>query len=147
MSIAEMKEYLPHREPFLYVDRIEECNNERITGYRKYTDDDYFFKGHFPDYPVVPGVLIVEAMAQCGGVGLGKSKILEKGVVFFLGSIEKAKFRRQVRPGDELRMEIVNERIGGKIIRQSGTAYVEDEVAAEASWLCIRSDMNNVTNQ
>ncbi len=132
---SEMEQLLPHRAPFLFVDRLEEVSEEGCIGYRKYTDEDFFFKGHFPEYPVVPGVLLVEAMAQCGGAGL-KKQTKEDGL-FFLASIEKAKFRRQVRPGDEVRMEIVNERISGMMIKQKGKAFVGDEMAAEASWMCI----------
>jgi 3-hydroxyacyl-[acyl-carrier-protein] dehydratase len=135
-SLAEL---LPHRAPFLLVDRLEVAERERIVAYRTFTDADYFFKGHFPGYPVVPGVLLIEAMAQAGAAG-----VRELGIVtakkFFLGSVEKAKFRRPVRPNEEVRMEIENLRLSPKVIKQRGTAYVGDEVAAEAEWLGVAQE-------
>ena len=132
----ETEELLPHRDPFLFVDSVEINDDETITGYRTFTDKEFFFKGHFPEYPVVPGVILVETMAQCGGAGIAKSGAL-KGKLFFLATIEKAKFRRQVRPNDKVRLEVVNVRISAAMIKQSGKAYVGDELAAEASWMCL----------
>lgn len=139
MAFKDIKDLLPHREPFLYVDKLDEVSDERIVGTRKYNEDEYFFKGHFPGYPVVPGVILVESMAQCGGAGVAQSGILE-GKLFFLATVDKVKFRRQVVPGDEVRFEVENVRVDARGLRQTGKAYVGDEVAAEASWLCLMGD-------
>ncbi len=140
MRDKEIEQLLPHRDPFLFVDRIEKCDEKNIIGYRKYTDADFFFKGHFPGYPVVPGVLLIEAMAQVGGAGLKKSGAAAASALFFLATVEKAKFRRQVVPGDEVRFEIENEIVSGRMIKQKGQAFVGDEMAASASWMCIAGE-------
>ncbi|MCG8452344.1 MAG: 3-hydroxyacyl-ACP dehydratase FabZ [Spirochaetales bacterium] len=139
MSYKPIKELLPHREPFLYVDALDEVTDERIVGHRTYTEEDYFFKGHFPGYPVVPGVILVESMAQCGGAGVAQSGILGDKL-FFLATVDKVKFRRQVVPGDTVRFEVENVQVSARGIRQAGKAYVGDQVAAEASWLCLMGD-------
>ncbi len=139
MSFKDIKDLLPHREPFLFVDKLDEVSDERIVGTRRYTEDDFFFKGHFPQYPVVPGVILVESMAQCGGAGVAQSGILGDKL-FFLATVDKVKFRQQVVPGDEVRFEIENVRVDARGLRQQGKAYVGDNVAAEASWLCLMGD-------
>ena len=128
---------LPHRPPFLFVDRLERADDDLIVGYKRFGADEPFFAGHFPSYPVVPGVLLVECLAQCGGAGLATQSD-DAGSILFLATVERAKFRRQVRPGDEVRLEVSTTRSSPSMIRQSGKAYVGDELAAEAAWLCLR---------
>jgi len=133
----EIESLLPHREPFLFVDEIVEASKEKIVAKHVFSEKEFFFKGHFPEYPVVPGVILVETMAQSGGAGLRKLGVMGGDALFFLATVDKVKFRRQVRPGDEVRSEIENLRVSPKMIKQSGKAYVGDELAAEAEWMCL----------
>jgi 3-hydroxyacyl-[acyl-carrier-protein] dehydratase len=133
----EIESLLPHRPPFLFVDEVTGATKDRISARHVFGGGEFFFQGHFPGYPVVPGVILVEAMAQSGGAGLRKLGILGDGALFFLATVDKVKFRRQVRPGEELRSEIENLRVSPRMIRQSGKAYVGEELAAEAEWMCL----------
>ncbi len=131
------QELLPHRDPFLFLDELIEVDEEHTIATRVFTDDHFFFKGHFPDYPVVPGVILIETMAQCGGAGVCQVGLLPHGAFFVLATIDKAKFRMQVRPGDKAVIEVQNKRVSQKMLRQTGTITVNGKVAAEASWMCI----------
>ena len=133
----EIENLLPHRKPFLFVDEIVEVSNEKIVARHVFAESEFFFPGHFPDYPVVPGVILIETMAQSGGAGLRKSGVIGDNALFFLATVDKVKFRRQVRPGDEVRSEVENLRVSPKMIKQSGKAYVGTELAAEAEWMCL----------
>jgi 3-hydroxyacyl-[acyl-carrier-protein] dehydratase len=135
--MSEIEELLPHRPPFLFVDEIVSADKERIVAKRVFTGEDFFFRGHFPQYPVVPGVILVETMAQAGGAGLRKLGILEGDKLFFLATVDKVKLRRQVCPGDEVRLEIENLRVSPRMIKQAGKAYVGDQLAAEAEWMAL----------
>ncbi|MDR2518059.1 MAG: 3-hydroxyacyl-ACP dehydratase FabZ [Spirochaetaceae bacterium] len=133
----EIEELLPHRKPFLFVDEVVQAEEGRIAARYRFTEQEFFFAGHFPQYPVVPGVILIETMAQAGGAGLRKAGALGGDALFFLASVDKVKFRRQVRPGEEVRLEIENLRVSQKMIKQAGKAFVGDECAAEAEWLCV----------
>jgi len=140
MDILGIQEILPHRYPFLLVDRIEELEPERIVGIKNVTITEPFFPGHFPDFPVMPGVLIVEAMAQVAGV-LVLSQIPDrKNKLVLLATIEEAKFRKPVRPGDQLRIEMKMGKRKATIAKMSGTASVDGVVVAEATMLCKLAD-------
>jgi len=140
MDIQAIREILPHRYPMLLVDRIEELEPERIVGIKNVTINEPFFVGHFPEYPVMPGVLIVEAMAQVAGV-LVLSQIPDRDKKqVLLASVEQAKFRRPVRPGDQLRIEMKVLRLKTSVAKMSGVATVDGVVVAEAEVLCKLAD-------
>ena len=140
MDIQEIQEILPHRYPFLLVDRIEELEAERIVGIKNVTITEPFFPGHFPDFPVMPGVLIIESMAQVAGV-LVLSQIPDrKNKLVLLATIEEAKFRKPVRPGDQLRIEMKVAKRKASVAKMFGTATVDGVVVAEATMLCKLAD-------
>jgi 3-hydroxyacyl-[acyl-carrier-protein] dehydratase len=129
---AEIRDLIPHRYPFLLVDRIEELEpGVRAVGIKNVSQNEPFFQGHFPDYPVMPGVLIIEAMAQVGAVGVMAGGEHEGKLALFAG-IDAVRFRRQVLPGDVLRMEVEVERLKGHVGRGKGRATVGDERVCEA---------------
>jgi 3-hydroxyacyl-[acyl-carrier-protein] dehydratase len=124
-----IQQILPHRYPFLLVDRVIEITPpHRAVGIKQVTVNEPFFQGHFPGYPVMPGVLIVEAMAQVGGVAVLSAEDYRDKLALFAG-IDNVRFKRQVRPGDTLRLEVELQRIRRGIGMGSGTATVEGELA------------------
>lgn len=140
MDIPAIRDILPHRFPMLLVDRIVELEEDRIVGIKNVTVNEPFFTGHFPDYPVMPGVLIVEAMAQVAGV-LVLSRIPDrKSKLVLLASIEEAKFRKPVVPGDQLRIEMITTKVKATVAKMHGTATVDGVVVAEAEVLCKIAD-------
>ncbi|HOM98926.1 MAG TPA: 3-hydroxyacyl-ACP dehydratase FabZ [Acidobacteriota bacterium] len=133
LDIQGILDFLPHRYPFLLIDRILELEEgKRIVALKNVTFNEPFFQGHFPGIPIMPGVLIIEAMAQAGGVLVFKAiPNRHEKLVFFMG-IEGARFRRPVRPGDQLRLEMEVIRIKSRVGRLKGRALVDDSVVAEA---------------
>lgn len=145
LDITQIQAILPHRYPFLLVDRIIEFEeNKRVVGIKNVTLNEPFFQGHFPGAPVMPGVLIIEAMAQTAGV-LMLSNIPDRDskLVFFTG-IDGAKFRKPVVPGDQLRMELTVLRYRPRYIKLHGTAYVDGVLVAEAEISSSLVDRNTI---
>lgn len=137
---AAIRELIPHRYPFLLVDRVEEVEpGVRAVGIKNVTQNEPFFQGHFPDYPVMPGVLIVEAMAQVGAVGVMTLEEYRGKLALFAG-IDGVRFRRQVIPGDVLRMEVEISRLKGRVGRGKGSATVNGERACEAELMFAFAD-------
>jgi 3-hydroxyacyl-[acyl-carrier-protein] dehydratase len=140
LDIEAIRDILPHRYPFLMVDRIIEMEEERIVGIKNVSVNEPFFVGHFPDFPVMPGVLIMEAMAQVAGVLVLSTIPERKTKLVLLASVEEAKFRKQVRPGDQLRIEMKMIRRKASIAKMSGTVTVDGVVVAEAVMMCVLGD-------
>jgi beta-hydroxyacyl-ACP dehydratase FabZ len=143
LTINEVMDFLPHRYPFLMIDRILEFEaDKRIVGMKNVTINEPFFQGHFPGHPIMPGVLLLEAMAQTGGVMALMSlpaEEVKKKVLYFM-SIDKAKFRKPVTPGDQVRFELALLRKRGTIMSLKAVATVDGAVVAEAEMMAMIVD-------
>ena len=140
LNIEAIQKVLPHRFPFLLVDRVLEMETDkRVVGIKNVTINEDFFNGHFPGKPVMPGVLMVEAMAQLAGV-LMLSKPENSGKIAYFVSIDKARFRGVVVPGDQLRLEVNILKLKGKFALVQGNAYVEKNLVAEAEMMFAYAD-------
>ena len=140
MDINEIKEMLPHRYPFLLVDRVLELvPNERVVALKNVTVNENFFNGHFPAKPVMPGVLIIEAMAQAAGLAM-LSQEEHKGKIPFFTGIDNARFRRTIVPGDQIIIEAKVTKLRGNVGRVSAVAKVDGQVAAEGDLMFILSE-------
>jgi 3-hydroxyacyl-[acyl-carrier-protein] dehydratase len=140
MDIKWIQNFLPHRYPFFLVDRVIEIDpGKKAVGIKNVTMNEEFFQGHFPGNPIMPGVLIIEAMAQLAGV-LAFNSGANKGTSVYFLSIEKAKFRRPVVPGDQIKLEITVSQHRGNVWKFSGSAVVEEKVAAEAEFTAMVTD-------
>lgn len=132
LNIEEIKALIPHRYPFLLVDKVVELEaGKSAVGIKNVTANEEFFNGHFPSYAVMPGVLIVESLAQVAGLTVAKAHEGTDKIGLF-AAIDGCKFKRPVRPGDQLRLEVEITRMKGPVVKAKGVAYVEGEVAAHA---------------
>ncbi len=132
MTQEEIKKIVPHRDPFLLIDTIEEMDEgKKVVATKHMKEDEFWFKGHFPDYPVVPGVLMLEMMAQAGAVSM-LALPENKGKLGFFGGVKEAKFRRQVVPGDTLRIEVEIIKVKGPVGVGKGVCTVNGEKAVSA---------------
>ena len=132
LDVAGIQKILPHRYPFLFIDRIEKLEpGKRAIGYKQVSVNDYYFQGHFPGHPVMPGVLIMEVLAQVGGVIMLSMPEMQGKIAYFM-SVDYCKFRQTVMPGDELRMEVEVLRYRAKTGQCAGRAYVKDKLVCEA---------------
>jgi 3-hydroxyacyl-[acyl-carrier-protein] dehydratase len=130
LDVSQIQEVIPHRYPFLLVDQIIELAESRVVGIKNVTINESFFQGHFPQYAVMPGVLIIEALAQIGAVlVLGKEE--NRGKLAFFAGIDKVRFRGQVKPGDVLRLELEMLKLKANMGKGKGIAYVGDKLVAE----------------
>ncbi len=141
LNILDIQALLPHRYPFLLVDRIVELEEaKRIVGIKNVTANEQFFQGHFPGQPIMPGVLLLEVMAQVGGVLARKTAVGKGRPAVFLTGIEKAKFRRQVVPGDQLHVEVEVVRKKGPFWKMTGRISVDSSLACEAEMMAMVKD-------
>jgi beta-hydroxyacyl-ACP dehydratase FabZ len=136
MNIEEIKKYIPHRYPFLFLDKVVKIMDDGLIAVKNLTGNEGFFSGHFPSYPVMPGVLQIEALAQASALFVIYKYDLGNKPVFFM-SIDKVKFRCQVFPGDTLTIEVRLVRFGGKIAKVSGKGFVGDKLAIEAEMVAM----------
>jgi UDP-3-O-[3-hydroxymyristoyl] N-acetylglucosamine deacetylase/3-hydroxyacyl-[acyl-carrier-protein] dehydratase len=131
MDINEVRKYLPHRYPFLLVDRVLSMDDKKITALKNVTINEPFFQGHFPGHPIMPGVLQLEAMAQVGGLLMMQNSVPGKQIAYFM-SAEDVKWRKPVLPGDSLVIEVDLMKSRGKICKAKGVCKVDGDVVSEA---------------
>lgn len=136
--MKEIETLIPHRYPFLFVDEIISVDEHEIIGMKSFDDSFAFFQETSAGQKIVPSMILVEAMAQCGGAGVKKINDSEDGALYGLASIENTQFHDTVQAGNTIKMIIRNIKISNKIIKQSGTVYCKDKIAVEATWMCAK---------
>jgi 3-hydroxyacyl-[acyl-carrier-protein] dehydratase len=136
LDIDQIRQILPHRYPMLLVDRILELEEKYVVGIKNVTANEPFFAGHFADFPVMPGVLIIEAMAQTAGVQVLSNIPDRDNYLVFLVAVDYARFRKPVRPGDQLRIEMTVIKVKGTVAKMGGRATVDGVLVAEAEVMC-----------
>jgi len=147
MDINEIQKFLPHRYPFLLIDKVVELERlKRIVAIKNVSINEAYFQGHFPGKPVLPGVLILEAMAQAGGLLLLQDIPEREHKLLYLASVKNLKFRRPVVPGDQLRVEVRLIKWKGDICKIEAKAYVEGNLATEATLMCVMVDRDRADN-
>jgi 3-hydroxyacyl-[acyl-carrier-protein] dehydratase len=134
--MKEIENLIPHRTPFLFVDKLVSLSKEEIVGTKVFTDSDSFLRGSFPEADYVPGVILIEAMAQCGGAGIKKLGLADG--LFGLANVENANFFKGVPYGMVFTMVIKNIKIADKYIKQTGMGFVEDEPCLDLTWTCVK---------
>ena len=134
--MTEIETLIPHRNPFLYVDELVSLSKEEIIGTKKFADADQFLGGSFPGSNFVPGVILIEAMAQCGGAGIKKMGLAEG--FFGFANIENANFFKGVEYGKVFKMVIKNIKIADKYIKQTGVGFTDDQPCMEVTWTCVK---------
>ena len=134
--MSEVETLLPHRSPFLFIDELISLSKDEIVGTKKFSDSDQSLKGNFPELAFVPGVILIESMAQCGGAGIKKLAVADG--LFGLASIECARFFKGVEYEKIFKMVIKNLKLTDRLVRQSGIGYVDDVPCVELTWTCVR---------
>ena len=141
LDVEAIKDMIPHRDPFLMIDEIRDlAPDDRVVGIKNVTGDESFFKGHFPGHPIMPGVLIIEAMAQTSAILVIGTIGMQPGSVVYFMSVEQARFRKPVFPGDRLALDVVKLQNRGKVWKFEGKATVGDTLVAEATFTAIIVD-------
>lgn len=136
--MKEIESLIPHRHPFLFVDEIITANKDEITGVKTFDESFVFFQENHTKEKIVPSMILIEAMAQCGGAGVKKLNDSEDNALYGLASIENTQFLGTVQVGNTIKMIVKNIKISNRVIKQSGTVYCKDKIAVEATWMCAK---------